>query len=145
METPVHVLVDEKGTDITTVSPGTTVAEAVHILNKENIGAVIVMEADKLVGLFSERDVLRRVVEHELDIHKTTVSKVMTTKVIVLSPISTVGEAMKLITEKRCRHLPMMEGDKVVGMISSGDLTRHLAKDQERHISELVNYISGGY
>ena len=145
METPVHILVDEKGRDVTTVSPGTTVGEAVHILNKENIGAVIVMEADKLVGLFSERDVLRRVVEHELDIHKTTVSKVMTTKVIVLTPTSTVGEAMKLITEKRCRHLPMMEGDKVVGMISSGDLTRHLAKDQERHISELVNYISGGY
>lgn len=145
METPIHDILEEKGSEVSTIKPAQSVAEAVQLLNRKNIGAVLVVENNKLVGMFSERDVLRRVVEQELDIYRTPVSKVMTSKVIVVSPHYTVGDAMKLMTEKRCRHLPVMEGERIVGMLSAGDVTRHLAKNQEKHINELVNYISGAY
>jgi CBS domain-containing protein len=146
METPVYVLLDEKSSETFSIAPDTPVAEAVSILNEKNIGSVLVLNSDEdLVGLFSERDVLCRVVMQRVDINTTPVSKVMTDKVVVLSPLSTVGEAMQVMTEKRCRHIPIIEGGKVSGVISAGDVTRHLAKNQQRNIDELVNYISGSY
>jgi CBS domain-containing protein len=143
MDQPVsRVLADkQRSGDIECISPGGSVAVAVRLMNERRIGSLLVMDGDLLVGIFTERDVLVRVVGAGRDPAEATVRDVMTTQLLTIEPDTTVEEAMRLMTERRCRHLPVLEDDQVVGLISIGDLTRWLVEDQQNRIQDLEGYI----
>jgi CBS domain-containing protein len=145
MQETLHTLLDRKGSVVHTVSPETTVIDAVRKMNAERIGAVLVMNDDNLVGIFTERDVLCRVVDQERDAAATRVSDVMTSSPVVVKSEATVSEAMAIVSEKRCRHLPVVEENKLVGLVSAGDLTKWVTRNQEFHIQNLVNFITDKY
>lgn len=135
----------DKGSHIYRVEPDVTVAEAVALMNQMNIGAVLVMRGERLAGMFTERDVLIRIVGAGRDPAKTPVHEVMTKNLIAVKPSTTVEQAMRIVTEKRFRHLPVVEDDRVLGMVSIGDLTRSLIRTDESYIHTLVHYIEGTY
>lgn len=135
---PVRLLVEEKQTEIHVVAPDVLVAECVRLMNSKKIGALLVMEGERLAGIFTERDALRRVMGAGLDPNDTKVSEVMSENPYSISPTTRVDDAMSIVTERRFRHLPVVEGDKVVAMVSSGDLTRWVVQDKVKEIQELV-------
>lgn len=144
MKHPVSHLLKHKGHKIFSISPNDSIAEAIHSMNEANIGAVLVMDAEKLVGMFTERDVLRKACFRSLDDMKNTlVNDMMTEHPITGTPQTTVEEAMQIFTEKRFRHLPILENDKVVGLISSGDITKWVIEQQQCELDHLADYISG--
>jgi len=112
---------------------------------QNKVGSALVMKEKKIVGIFTERDVLSRIVDAERDPKKTPVSEVMSHRVTVMSPKNTIREAMAVMTEQRCRHLPVIDGAQILGLISIGDCTRWAIKDQHFKIAQLVNYITGQY
>lgn len=135
----------EKGSKVYSVAPEATVLEAARAMNAHNVGSLLVVDGDKPVGIFSERDLMRRVVVAGKDPAKVKVREVMSREVWVVEPDTRVKEAMAIMTERRCRHLPVVEKGKVVGLISIGDLVRWISKDQEYQIRMLENYITGAY
>jgi CBS domain-containing protein len=145
MKDALRLILEDKGSDVRSVSPGATVVEAVRSMNEHGIGALLVLEGDAPVGIFTERDVLRRVLDAGRDPAATRVSEVMTEKLVCVGPGTTVEEAMAVITERRCRHLPVTEGGKVLGMVSSGDLTRWVTRGQAFEIDRLVEYVTSRY
>lgn len=146
MDQPIRSILASKGSEIHALSTDATVAEAVHVMNRHNVGAVLVLDPEeRLLGIFTERDVLRRVIDGNLDHGRTTLAEVMTPNVAVVSPATTVGQALVLVNQRGCRHLPVMEGDRVIGMISIRDLTNSLVADRDHQIAELTEYISGHY
>jgi len=145
MESTLGMILQDKGSTVHGVAPDETVLDAVRAMNRAGIGALLVLNGDEVVGIFTERDVLRRVVDAGLDAATTKVAKVMTRELVAVRPATTVTEAMTVVTEKRCRHLPVMEGDRLLGLISIGDLTRWYTRSQEVQIRDLVNYITGRY
>jgi len=145
MNTPISALLDRKGRSVYSVSPTMTVCEAVTEMNRQRVGSVLVIDNGKLVGIFTERDVLRRVVGAGVDPRRALVSDVMTTGVISISPEATVEETMVLFTEKRCRHLPVLEHGQLVGTISIGDITRWMADSHRAEAEHLKNYITSGF
>jgi CBS domain-containing protein len=144
MNAPISAILDRKGSQVYSVSPAMTVAEAVAEMNRFRVGSVLVQEAGRLVGIFTERDVLRRVVGAGLDPRRASVAEVMTSNVITIAPDATVEETMVLFTEKRCRHLPVIEHGRLVGTISIGDITRWMADAHRTEAEHLKNYIAGG-
>jgi CBS domain-containing protein len=114
-------------------------------MNQARIGALLVMSGDDLVGIFIERDVLTRVVDQTRDPAATRVAEVMTSQPVVVTGTTTINEAMAVISEKRCRHLPVVEDGRLVGLVSAGDLTHWVTRGHEYHIQDLVNYITGKY
>jgi CBS domain-containing protein len=138
-------VLSDKGSTVHRTSPDKTVREAVKTMNEHGIGSLLVMEGEHIVGIFTERDVLRRVVDVGLDPDATPVREVMTRDCIVVGPDATVGETMSVITQQRVRHLPVVERGKLLGMVSIGDLTRWVVRHQRHEISELVDYITGRY
>jgi len=124
---------------IHSVGPDTPVTVCVRAMTAEKIGALIVMDGERLIGIFTERDALNKVLAAGLDPVNTKVSEVMTKDPYCIPPTTTVGEAMQLVTQRRFRHLPIVENGKVLAVISSGDLTHWLVKDQMREIQELVD------
>ena len=146
MERPIRQLIEGKGAEVFGVAPETTVAEAVGVMNQRNIGAVLVTDAErKLLGIFTERDVLRRVVDGRLDVDATAVSEVMTSSVACVRPDTIVRDALVVFNSHNCRHLPVVEGDRVVGLLSIRDVTAALVEDREHEIEELTDYIYGSY
>ena len=145
MYTPLQTLIEEKGFQVHTIGPEASVLQAVRAMNEAHIGALLVTQRGKLIGIFSERDVLARVVAERRDPSSAKVADVMTTNIAVVPPSLTVKEAMAVVTEKRCRHLPVMKGAELVGVISAGDLTRWATRDQAQTIEDLVRYITGQY
>ncbi|MBT4836544.1 MAG: CBS domain-containing protein [Methylococcales bacterium] len=145
MDTPIRSLIDEKPADLLTVSEDTTVTEAVKIMNDKNIGAVMITKNGALTGIFTERDVLRRILAKNLHADETKMSEVMTTKLLTIKPSNTIKDILVIITEKKIRHLPVLEDNKLISIISAGDVSRYLVKDQQHLIAELENYISGSY
>jgi len=145
MNAPISALLDRKGRSVYSVSPTMTVCEAVTEMNRQRVGSVLVLDDGKLVGIFTERDVLRRVVGAGVDPRRTLVSEVMTAGVISITPESTVEETMVLFTEKRCRHLPVLEHGRLVGTISIGDITRWMADAHRAEAEHLKNYITSGF
>jgi CBS domain-containing protein len=128
------------------IAPEATVAEAVRAMNQAKVGALVVVDGDRPVGIFTERDVLVRVVDEGREAGTTRVVDVMTRQLVAIRPATTVREAMMIVTEKRCRHLPVVEEDgRLHGMISIGDLTRWMVRGQQDRIEELLSYITGGY
>ena len=134
-------LLDEKNEGMEVVTPQTSIMDAVRRMNERQIGSVLVMEGKRLAGIFTERDVLTRVVPQRLDPTKTPVAEVMTRQPVVIPPTTTVQEAMMVVTDTRRRHLPVVEDGQVLGMVSSGDLTRWVVKDQQRTIDDLFDYV----
>ncbi len=141
MNEPVEKLLAQKGEKLEVVSPSTTVMDAVERMNLRQIGSVLVMEGDRLAGIFTERDVLTRVLPAKLDPARTPVAEVMTRKPVVIGPSTTVQEAMMVVTDTRKRHLPVVQHDRVLGLVSIGDLTRWMVRDQQRTIDDLYDYV----
>lgn len=136
--TPVDRLFGERET-IHSVGPDTSVTECVRAMAAHRIGALMVLEGERLIGIFTERDALNRVLAAGLDPVSTKVSSVMTQDPFCISPGTTVAEAMELVTQRRFRHLPVVEDGKVLAVVSSGDLTHWLVKDQVGEVQELVD------
>jgi CBS domain-containing protein len=145
MNTALEKVLEQKGRQVIVTSPAQSVLDAARIMREKKVGALVVLEEGKPVGIFTERDVLNRVVAGNGDPAKTKVSEVMTSDVVVVCPSTTVEQAMVIVTEKRVRHLPVMEGDELLGVVSSGDLTHWIAKRQKYAIENLIRYITGEY
>ncbi|MGW8310333.1 MAG: CBS domain-containing protein [Thiogranum sp.] len=142
MNTCLSVVLAEKAPDTHTIDPYSRVMDAVRYMNNANVGALVVLENDRVVGMFTERDVLVRVVAADRDPLSTIVSDVMTRKPVCVTPAMSVREAMLLITEKRFRHLPVTQDGRLCGVVSSGDLTRWSVRDQKHQIDHLNAYIT---
>ncbi len=133
----------EKGPEFWSVTPVATVFKALELMAKHNIGAVLVMEEEQLVGIFSERDYARKVVLEGKSSKDIPVKEIMTSKVVCVRPEQGIDECMALMTNKHVRHLPVIEGDRVVGVISLGDVVKTKISEQEFTISQMEHYISG--
>ncbi len=145
MNTPISAILDRKGRQVYSVSSTVTVEFAVAEMNRRRVGSVVVIDGERLMGMFTERDVLRRVVGAGVDPRVTIVAEVMTPGVITISSSATIEETMHIFTEKRCRHLPVVEGGRVLGTISIGDITRWVADAHRAEAEHLKNYITGGF
>jgi len=145
MNTRIRDILRRKGEDVYSVGPLATVIDAVNTMNDHQIGSVLVCEGGYPVGVFSERDVLVRVVAAQRDPRQTLVRDVMTTRLYTASPDDTLLEVMRLMTDRRCRHVPVMEAELLVGLVSIGDLTKASQYNLRQEVRELSSYIGGPY
>lgn len=141
----VRGIIEEKGRTVYKIQPEASVTEAVQLMTRRHVGAVLVCEEGRCVGIFTERDLMTRVVLTGLDPRATLVAEVMTPEVTCVQPSTTAAEAMAIMTERRCRHLPVVEDAKVAGIVSIGDLVRLESRNQEFEIRTLTDYIQGKY
>jgi CBS domain-containing protein len=139
----VSEILSNKGSAAWSISPNATVFEAIQLMAEKNIGAVLVTEEGKLAGIISERDYTRKVVLKGKSSRTTPVKDVLTSQVIHVGPEHTVEECLRLMTDHHIRHLPVLEGDKVVGVVSIGDLVNWIISAQHTTISQLQTYITG--
>jgi CBS domain-containing protein len=136
-------LLDSKGHTVHAVAPGASVIDAVRAMADNHVGALLVMEGPQLAGIVSERDYARKVVLMGRSSSTTAVRDIMTSPVVTLSPDSTVDEAMRLMTDHRIRHLPVVAAARVLGVVSIGDLVKSVIEDQRHTIDDLHSYIRG--
>jgi CBS domain-containing protein len=142
----VRDLLRVKGTDVWSVTPQTTVIDTLHYLAEKDIGALVVLDDGKLVGIISERDIVRDIAKTGQFSLDAIVGSHMTQEVFTVQPKHTIEECMQLMTQKHIRHLPVMENDKLVGLLSIGDVIKAIISTQESMINSLENYIEGrGY
>ena len=134
-------LLNSKGHDIWSIDPDSSVVDAIKLMAEKGIGALLVMSGDKVVGIVSERDYARKVILKGRSSRQTVVRDVMTTRVLYASLDETAEECLAVMTEKRIRHLPVVDGDRVVGVVSIGDLVKAVISDQKFMIEQLTNYI----
>jgi CBS domain-containing protein len=132
-----------KGQTVHAVRPDDTVLAALGVMAEHDIGAVLVVEGDELLGILSERDYARKVVLMGRASRDSPVRLIMTANVVCVSPSLTVEECMGLMTERRCRHLPVVDNGRVVGLVSIGDLVKAMIDEKEFTINQLKNYIAG--
>jgi CBS domain-containing protein len=144
LQDTIRAVLDHKGSQIWFVAPETSVYEALEIMAEHDIGALLVMASGDLLGVFSERDYSRKVILKGKASKETLVGEIMGSTPIV-EPIRSVGECMRLMTEFRIRHLPVMENDAIVGVVSIGDLVDWTIHRQEEQIQHLHHYIAGSY
>ena len=144
-EIPVNALLGEKKASVSCTSANSTVYEAVVEMNRQRIGSILIKNADHVVGIFTERDVLTRVVAAGLDPKVTMVYTAMTSKVKFITSDVSVEDAMQIMLEQRIRHLPVFEDEQLVGMLSIGDITNWLAKMNEIEADNLRRYMFEGY
>lgn len=142
MHTVRHLL-QGKAPDIHAVTPDSPVIDAIRLMAAKFIGAVLVMESGRLVGILSERDYARKVVLQGRSSATTRVSEIMTSQLVTVAPGDKVEQCMQLVTERRIRHLPVMEGGQLVGVISIGDLVKAVIEQQKADLDQLHRYISG--
>ncbi|HEY2934183.1 MAG TPA: CBS domain-containing protein [Acidobacteriota bacterium] len=138
-------ILKRKGHNVWSVSPETSIFNALGVMAEKNCGALLVMSGDHLAGIFSERDYARKVILKGKHSNETPVSEVMTAQVITVGPNNTVAECMKTMTAGRLRHLPVLENDRVIGMVSIGDLVNSIISVQRESIHHLEDYIIGKY
>lgn len=138
----VKQLLDIKGPQVWSISPEASVFEAIQRMAEKEVGALLVMQAEKLIGIISERDYARKVILKERSSQQTPVKDIMTTRVIYAHSSQPIDECMALMTEKRIRHLPIMDGEALQGIISIGDLVKAIIEDQQFIIEQLEHYIS---
>lgn len=141
METPLSTLLQEKGHTVQSITAKDSAYDAAEKMTNLKIGALVVLDNDKLAGIISERDILRKVLAKGQDPQKTLVETIMTKDLITVTGKTTVREAMHIVTNKRIRHLPVVENGKLIGLISIGDLTRSAMEWQEQQIASLTSYI----
>jgi CBS domain-containing protein len=142
---PINSVLELKGRQVWSVAPTTVVFEAIRAMSNRGVGALLVMSEGKLYGIVSERDYARKVILRDRSSRMTQVREIMTTPVLTVTPKDTVGECMRLMTEYRIRHLPVLNGDCVVGIVSIGDLVNWIVTAQEDTIEQLEGYIAGKY
>ena len=136
-------ILSHKGSMVWSISPSATVYEAIQVMADKNVGALLVTEEDKLVGIISERDYTRKVVLRGKSSKTTAVREILSSQVIHVSPSSTVEECMRLMTDHHFRHLPVLDGDKIAGIVSIGDLVNWIISAQHTAIRQLQTYITG--
>ena len=141
--TIVQQILQSKGPDIWSISPDSSVYEAIELMADKGIGALLVVEDGKLIGIISERDYARKVILQGKSSRNTPISEIMTRKVYYVRPEHAIEECMALMTDKRIRHLPVLEDDRLVGIISIGDVIKAIISDQQFMIEQLENYITG--
>ena len=134
-----------KGGEIWSVHPDETVYDAIALMADKGIGALLILSEGKLVGVFSERDYARKIILQGRSSKTTSVREIMTGDPITVTPDHTIDECMRIITHHRVRHLPVMDGDKLLGVISIGDLVNAIIAAQAQTIDHLHTYITGGY
>jgi CBS domain-containing protein len=140
----VRQLLRTKPADVWTIGPEASVYDALRLMADKDIGALLVVQAGKLVGVFSERDYARKVVLHGKSSKSTTVGELMTQLVFYVRPEQTIEECLALMTAKRIRHLPVLDGEQLVGIVTIGDVGREIIAQQKFTIENLENYITGG-
>ncbi len=136
-------LLDRKGRHIISIKPEESVLDAIRLMAEKGIGSLVVMQDQELIGIMSERDYARKVIIKGRSSESTAVSEIMTVNVFTTSSSETVNDCMSVMTEKKIRHLPVVEDNAVIGMISIGDLVEAIISDQQEEIDQLENYISG--
>ena len=134
-------LLQAKGREIHAIGPDSRVIDALKLMAEKDVGALVVMEGGRLAGIISERDYARKVILLGKSSHEILVREIMTGKVYTVNPGQTVEECMALITVKRIRHLPVTEGDRLIGVLSIGDLVKEVIAEQEQTIKQLESYI----
>lgn len=139
----VSMILKAKGNAVITVTPATTVIEALQIMAEKNIGAMVVVDQGKPVGIFSERDFVREIARDQCFMLKLPVESCMTKELYCVTPSSTIDECMALMTNQHIRHLPVMQADDLVGIISIGDIVKNMIEDKDLLIDNLQNYIFG--
>lgn len=145
MTETVRAILNRKGHDVYALPPNASVYDAIAMMAEKGVGALLVLEEGRLVGVVSERDYARKVILKGKHSMETRLDEIMTSPVITVGPEQTVDECMRIVTDRRIRHLPVVDGGRVVGMISIGDLVRSIIASQEATIKELHNYIAGAY
>jgi CBS domain-containing protein len=146
MKTSVSIscLLHHKTTPLWSVTPNSSVFDAIKLMAEKNIGAVLVISGEMLAGVFSERDYTRKIALHGKSSRETQVWEIMSTELITVTPEDTVEDCLRLMTDKRLRHLPVLNGTQVVGIISIGDLVNWIISAQDAAISQMEEYIAGG-
>ena len=139
----VRNILETKSSSTISVSPESTVFEALEIMVEKNIGALLVLHQNKFVGIFTERDYARKVILKGKASKETQIREIMTEHPITVSPDSTIEECMHIMTNKYIRHLPVMESEKLIGIISIGDVVRYIIEEQKFIIQNLEHYITG--
>ena|SRR6516225_4726057 len=139
----VESVLAKKGHDVLTISPDSTVYEALVLMAKDNVGCLLVMVEDQIAGIFSERDYARKLILKGKTSKETPVSEVMTTQVYVVDKGKTLEECMAVMTAKRVRHLPVVESNKLIGIISIGDAVKGVIDENEHEIEHLIGHIRG--
>lgn len=142
MKTISQVL-ERKGRAVYSIAPSALVIDAVKIMAEKRVGALLVLDNGKLKGIISEQDYTRKIVLHDRQPENLRVDETMTSPVLTTRPDQTIQDGMVIMTEKRIRHLPVMEGGELVGLVSIGDLVKEVISEQQFMIDQLVNYIQG--
>jgi len=142
---PVLLLLDKKGRAVWSISPQETVYRAVQMMSERQVGALIVLSGSHLAGIVSERDYARKVILKGRNSQFTSVGEIMTTPVLYVNPEQTLDECMRLMTTRRIRHLPVVDREAVVGVLSIGDVVNWIVSSQQQTIKHLSNYINGSY
>jgi CBS domain-containing protein len=141
----INSVLELQGRQVWSVAPTAVVFEAIRTMSSKGVGALLVMSEGRLFGIVSERDYARKVILRDRSSRMTQVREIMTTPVLTVTPKDTVGECMRLMTEHHIRHLPVLNGDCVVGIVSIGDLVNWIVTAQEETIGQLEGYIAGKY
>jgi CBS domain-containing protein len=141
----VHSILANKGSAIWSVAPEATVFEALKLLSEKDVGALMVISEGKLAGVFSERDYARKVALRGKSSRDLRVAEIMTSSVITVTPAHSIEECMRLCTQHHIRHLPVLDGEQLVGVVSIGDLVNAIISSQADTIQHLSNYIAGDY
>lgn len=143
--TTIKEFLAEKDGNTWTISPDATVYEALERMLEKDVGGLLVLQDDKLVGIFTERDYARKLILKGRFSKDTVVADLMTKNVLYLGPENTIQDCMMLMTDKRLRHIPVLEDGKLIGIVTIGDVVKQIISEQEYTIHQLENYISGGY
>ena len=141
----IGAILSKKGAQVYSIAPGATVFEAIEMMDAKNVGALLVVKGEELLGIISERDYTRKVFVRGKSSKETRVDEIMSKDVTTTKPQDGVDDCLRLMTEKHIRHLPVVDGGKVIGIISIGDLVKHVISCQSATIAHLESYISGGY
>ena len=141
----IREVLDRKGETVLTVAGGVSVLEAIGTMSEANIGAIVIAEGNRPEGIFTERDYLRKIALKGLSSGDTTVNEVMSSPLITVPPSESTRKAMEMMTESRCRHLVVLEGSAMVGIVSLGDLVKYMLQEKEAEVEQLSSYISGNY
>lgn len=137
----INLILEKKGRQVFSVTAATTVFDALQVMMEKNISALLVMENEELLGIFTERDYARKLILQGKSSKETTIGEIMTANLLTLSPNSSIDQCMEIMTDKKIRHLPVLENKFVIGMISIGDVVKFVIEDQKQTIQQLESYI----
>ncbi|MBT8049154.1 MAG: CBS domain-containing protein [Xanthomonadales bacterium] len=138
-------ILNSKGSEVLTISGSASVRDAIGTMSEANVGAIVIQDGDIPAGIFTERDYLRKISLQGRSSVDTVISDVMSSPLITVEPSTATRDAMETMTERRCRHLVVTESAKMVGIVSLGDLVKHMLQEKEAEVEQLSSYISGNY